>query len=143
MAVKQEQSTRKHGGPRRKLKQETIEKIKDLSKNEQLSNVDIAKIADVDRSTVSRLLQSYKIDNASLAEDKKQLGNVFLDLSMRYARSITEDDIKRTPAGTRITAMAIAYDKYRLETGQSTENVSIITRLAQAFKETQFNNDND
>lgn len=113
-----------------------------LSKSD-LPHSQIAEIIDVDRSTVTRLLQPYRLNKASLEIDKKELGNIFLDLSMRYARSITDDDIKKTAPGQRVTNMAIAYDKYRLETGQSTENVSIISRLANELKKSINANDND
>lgn len=132
-------SRKRNNKPIPKEKKELIVKLSES----ELSHSEIANIAGCERSTVSKLLKPYTLEKGALEQDKKQLGDIFLDLSMKYARSITEEDIKKTPPGQRITNMAIAYDKYRLETGQSTDNVSIITTLVQSLRESHNANDND
>jgi hypothetical protein len=132
-------SRRKNSKPIDKEKKELAVKLAEAD----LPHSQIAEIIGCERSTISRLLQPYALEKRSLEEDKKQLGNIFLDLSMRYARSITDEDIKKTPPGARITNMAIAYDKYRLETNQSTENVSVITATMRELRKQLDSNDSD
>ena len=145
--VKQATAVKKqsHNYPKTRRKQLTPEqthKAVDLI-DKGLSHSEAAKVVDAERSAITKAVQPYLLNKEALEKDKKELGNIFLDLSMRYARSITDEDIKKTPPGARVTNMAIAYDKYRLETGQSTENVSVITQTAKSLRELNNVNDND
>jgi hypothetical protein len=50
--------------------------------------------------------------------------DVFADLQLKVLQNITPDKLEKCSAQQLTTIMAIMYDKERLETNQSTENVA-------------------
>ncbi len=102
--------------------------------NPALTHQDIADITDVNRSTVTRVLQTYNIDKIQLDNYKNHRGDIFAGLQHRLIVSCTDEDIKRAPMGSRILAAAQLYDKERLERGQSTENVHQVTDIIRRIK---------
>ena len=91
-----------------------------------LSFHQIGTLVDVAHTTVMRTLARYGIDQGQVESYKKHRADVFAGMQSRLLSSCTDDDIKKTPLGSRIMAVGILYDKERLETGLSTINTASI-----------------
>jgi transposase len=89
-----------------------------------LSYSEIGKMIGRSKQAVHQRLQSYidAIDN--LPAFKENRADIFAIHQQRLLNSLTDDDIKRMPPGSRLTGFGILYDKERLERSLSTENVS-------------------
>ena len=105
-------------------KQEKIIEIKQA--HPDLTTREIAAVAETDHSYVVQVLQRYNIEQKSLEEYKKNRADIFAGFQDRILKSITDEDLKKAPFGSRILAMAQIYDKERLERGQSTDNVNLL-----------------
>jgi hypothetical protein len=75
------------------------------------------------------VLQRYNIVKAETDEYVSNRAIVLQGLQHKILKSITDDDIKKTPTTQRLMAYGILYDKERLETGKSTQNVQGIYHL--------------
>lgn len=117
--------------PLNHIKHIPIETIIDLhAKN--LSHAQIAKIVGCRSQNITQRLQASGI--TSLRNFKKNRADVFATIQSRILNSIGDDDIKKAPFGSRITAAAILYDKERLERDKSTSNVLSIHSDIAALK---------
>jgi hypothetical protein len=92
-----------------------------LNKNE------IAAVAGCDHAHVVRTLQTYGLIKDDVDSFVKNRAAIFAGMQHRLISSITSEDIKKAPLGSRILAAAQLYDKERLETGKSTGNLAMIT----------------
>jgi predicted transcriptional regulator len=137
-----QEAPQSHRKRRKPLTTEEKQKAADLVQK-GLTHDETAKLLNAERSAITKAIQPYLLGKEALEIDKKNEANIWLDLSMRHARAITDEDIKKAPVNVKMTNAAIAYDKYRLATGQSTDNVSIITTLVQSLRESHNANDND
>ena len=82
-----------------------------------------------DRSTIVTALK--REDVRSLVESARHdLGEAFHSLATMAVESITPDDLLKVNAYQRTLIGAVAFDKHRLATGQSTSNVAILTARA-------------
>ena len=95
--------------------------------NPALTVREIATLTNCDHSNVVRVLQRYGIVAKEVKEFKDHMAEVLAGLQHKLIQSITADDIKKAPLGSRILAAAQLYDKERLETGKSTGNLAMIT----------------
>ncbi|MDD4874059.1 MAG: hypothetical protein PHE15_03695 [Dehalococcoidales bacterium] len=95
--------------------------------NPALTVREIATLTNCDHSNVVRVLQRYGIVAQEVNEFKDHRAEVLAGLQHRLIQSITSEDIKKAPLGSRILAAAQLYDKERLETGKSTGNLAMIT----------------
>jgi hypothetical protein len=95
--------------------------------NPALTVREIATLTNCDHSNVVRVLQRYGIVAKEVKEFKDHRAEVLAGLQHKLIQSITADDIKKAPLGSRILAAAQLYDKERLETGKSTGNLAMIT----------------
>ncbi|OPZ44105.1 MAG: hypothetical protein BWY95_02144 [Bacteroidetes bacterium ADurb.BinA104] len=95
--------------------------------NPALTVREIATLTNCDHSNVVRVLQRYGIVAKEVKEFKDHRAEVLAGLQHKLIQSITADDIKKAPLGSRILAAAQLYDKERLETGKTTGNLAMIT----------------
>jgi hypothetical protein len=100
-----------------------IEKITEL-RDKGLSFSQIAKIVGCSKVNVSLRLKYAGYDQGEIKIYKKNRANIFAWMQDKLLSSITEDDIKKTPVGSRILGVAQLYDKERLETDQSSANIA-------------------
>lgn len=100
--------------------------VKTIEENPNLSQQDIANITGLERSTISKFITKHNITKDEIDEFKKHEADLLTSLRFRLYKSITDADIEKSPMGSRILAYCQIYDKYRLETGQSTDNQSIL-----------------
>jgi hypothetical protein len=90
------------------------------------SSVQISKALKISRNTVFYHLNNIKDESEIDRFFVKKRAEVFQNVQRRLLTSISEDDIKKTPVGSRVLAVAQLYDKERLETDQSTQNQALI-----------------
>jgi hypothetical protein len=92
----------------------------------RLNTVEIAAVANCDHTHVVRTLQRYGIAKFDVDNFISNRAAIFAGLQHRLLSSLTDDDIKKTPLGSRVLAAAQLYDKERLETGKTTSNLAIV-----------------
>ena len=92
-------------------------------KSKGLNNAQIAKIQGCSTTNITMVLQRYGGVLQETEDFKNHRADIFANLQHRLISSITPDDIKKTPTGSRILAVAQLYDKERLERGLSTQNI--------------------
>ncbi len=101
-----------------------IERLIEL-RSKNLSYDEIAKIVGRAKPTVWERLQPYIKGVDSLDAFKRNRGDVLAVHQSMLLSSLTPDDIKKMPGGSRYLAVAQLYDKERIERGLSTDNVSV------------------
>ena len=116
---------KRRGRPSRKetaaLKQEVIK----YARAEPLaSQREIAAAVGVNRATVAGVLAKYHINKEELDSYKENQADIMVGLQHRIAKSITDEDIKKAGLQSRLTAFGIIFDKFRIQTGQSTANIA-------------------
>ena len=103
-----------------------------------LSYSEIGKMIGRSKQAVHQRLQPYLDAIENLPAFKENRADIFAIHQQRLLNSLTDDDIKRIPPGSRFTGVGILYDKERLERGESTANVSVLSsRLDAARKRVQ------
>lgn len=103
-------------------KQQHIIEVK--TQNPTLTVRQIAKICDTGHSHVVQTLQRYNISQAEVEDFKANRADILAGLQHRLIKSVTEEDIKKAPLGSRVLAAAQLYDKERLEVGKTTSNIA-------------------
>lgn len=109
----------------------------------KLTTREIAAIAETDHSYVVQVLQRYNIEQKRVTDYKSNRADIFAGIQDRILSSITDEDIQKTPLGSRTLAVAQLYDKERLERGQSTGNLAVIQSDIQSIKQSKLHRDND
>jgi len=113
----------------RKLKRRPRTKLVEREKNEiaaiaaanpALTHQDIADITDVDRSTVTRVLQEYNLDKDHVDSFKAHRADILAGFQAKLLKSVTDDDIKAASLLQRMSALGIAFDKEQAERGVTT-----------------------
>jgi len=117
------------------------DKIVELSKTTNLTQDQIAKLHDVERSTVSKVLARYGLEKRNIDDYINNRPEILAGLQDKILQSITIDDIKKAPAAQRTMMYGILYDKERLERGQSTDNIGVIGKLIHEIKGIEHNDD--
>lgn len=103
-----------------KSKSTPIHKVKELL-DKGLSHSQIAKLLNIDRSAVTRLIQRHGLNSEEDRLFKKGKADFLNSLQRRILNSITLAEIKKMATRDRIMTFGILYDKERLERGQATE----------------------
>lgn len=89
-----------------------------------LSMSETAKLMNTSKANMVRIVGGIEVpDKEELVEFKDNRADIFAGLQSRILKTLTDDEIKRIPPGSRMTALGIAYDKERLERGQATSHV--------------------
>lgn len=93
-------------------------------RNKGLSYEEIARILGCTKQNVWERLQPFRqsIDNIKGINDNR--ANVLSVVSDSILNSLTADDIKKSSGYQKVGMYALLYDKYRLETNQSTANIA-------------------
>lgn len=94
--------------------------------NPHLSQRQLAKLSDVDVAAINRALKRYGIKRENLDSFKANRADVFAGIQEMVARSLNEEDIKKSSIRDRTILLGTLYDKERLERGQSTANVGVL-----------------
>ena len=95
-----------------------------------LSYQEIADYFGVRKQSVHEALQPYAIQTAgSLEAFKQHRADILAGRQMECLQLLTADDIKKASPRDKAIIFGTLYDKERLERGQSTSNVSLLSRL--------------
>ncbi len=100
--------------------------IKTKSEHPDLTTREIAAVAKCSHVNVIETLKRYGIERQPTEDFINHRADVFAGLQHRILKSITDEDIEKSPLGSRVLAVAQIYDKERLERGQSTDNVNVL-----------------
>ena len=103
--------------------------------NPELSTTQIGKLVDCSHVNVVRVLQRYGMAQQEVNDYKTNRADILAGLQHRLISSITDEDIKKTPVGSRILAACQIYDKERLERGQSTANIANNHSISESLQE--------
>jgi predicted transcriptional regulator len=102
-----------------------------LTRNDAtLTQQNVADLVGVERATVSRVLAKYGINQEELEEFKTNQADILLGLQHRISKSIDDETIQKAGLKDRTVALGVLYDKYRLQTNQSTQNVASLHSIA-------------
>jgi len=123
-SIKKKQITQQ---PRTKHPTELQQKIIEINQSHPtLNKNEIAAVAGCDHAHVVRTLQTYGIVKEEVDNYISNRAAIFAGIQHRLISSLTDADIKKTPLGSRVLAVAQLYDKERLETGKTTSNLAIV-----------------
>ena len=92
--------------------------------NPGLSTREIGALADCSHVNVINTLRVYGVDKGQMEEYKNHRADILAGLQGRLLASVTDEDVKKSPLGSRVLAACQLYDKERLERGESTVNLS-------------------
>ena len=109
--------------PRRKSKSADIIKLK--LRNKELTTREIGKLTGTSHENVIQTLQRYKIDTKQLTGFKKTRADIMAGIQDNILSTINDDIINKSSLKDRIISASILYDKERLETGKSTQNIAM------------------
>lgn len=105
-----------------RLTPEIVENIKELGQK-GLKHREIAQLTGLERSTVTKALSAYAIEQQGLEGYKDARAEIFAGLQHRFLVSITNEEIQKMAPRDRVLSAGILYDKERLERGLSTNNI--------------------
>ena len=90
-----------------------------------LTYTDIAKHFDCSKQAVQQLIGRHLPYIDVVDEIRKSRIDILTAKGIELLLSLTVEDIKKMPPGSRATSFGIIFDKERLLAGESTENISI------------------
>ncbi len=120
-----------------------VKTVTDLS-SKGLDSVQIGKIVGAHPSTIRRFLDKIKPEYQAVAEFRSGRADVLatlqaknLTIQERLLERLGEDGLLDTLTPSQISGLVFAlntqhgtlYDKERIETGQSTQNISVVSRM--------------
>lgn len=104
-----------------------------------LSSRQIGKIAGCTHGNVIDILQRYGIVQKRTKSFITNRAEIFAGMQDRLLSSITDKDIAKMPAGSRLLGICQLYDKERLERDKSTANVMSLHKDIAALKSDNVN----
>jgi hypothetical protein len=113
-----------------------IDQLREL-RAKGLSYSQVAKVAGCSKANVIFRLEGWQTDHDDAETFKGCESDILNALRLRIVRSITESDIKSMAPRDRVVAYGILYDKYRLESNQTTENHGYKGMMVQAMASLQ------
>jgi hypothetical protein len=118
----------------RKPTSKQVSILKTKQEHPDLTTREIAAICDTGHSHVIATLQRYGIDRTHVEDYKKHRADILAGLQHRLLISVTDEDIKKSPMGSRILAAAQLFDKERLQLDLSTANQASVFADIAALK---------
>jgi predicted DNA-binding protein YlxM (UPF0122 family) len=130
MAAQVAEPKRKPGRPKRTIATIPTDKqahILEVSQaHTDLTLREVAAICDTSHSHVIATLQRYGIQRKAVEDFKKHRADILAGMQHRLLVSMTDEDIKRMPGGSRVLAAAQLFDKERLQNDLSSFNVASV-----------------
>jgi len=93
-----------------------------LKLNNKLSYKQIAQIQGVSPQAIHQAIKDL-LPNQETELYKNHRADIIAGLQAKILKSIDDEDIKKSPFGSRTLALCQLYDKERLERGKSTDNI--------------------
>lgn len=100
-----------------------------VSRNPNLSTRELGKLNGIDHSAVIRLFQRHGIERERIEDYKGNRADFLAGLQEKLLQAITTEDLEKASLRDKVISAGVLYDKERLERGQSTANVSLLSRL--------------
>jgi hypothetical protein len=119
----------------RKLTPKQVKILKVKEDHPDLTTREVAALADTDHSHVIKTFQRYGVEHSHIKEFVDNRGKIFSGMQHRLLSSITDDDIKKAPMGSRILAVAQLYDKERIEVGKDQGGINLVINTIQALQQ--------
>ena len=76
------------------------------------------------KQNISNRLKAIGIKPGGIKQFKENRAELLAYYQLQLLQSLTPDEIKKIPPGSRATTFGILYDKERLERGESTQNIA-------------------
>lgn len=109
-------------------KKDKLVELRTAGKSER----EIARSIDVSPYAVHYWINALKLPtHEEIQSYKENRADILAGLQARIIKSITEADLSKATAYQKVGMYALLYDKERIERGQSTSNVSILTKIIQ------------
>lgn len=86
----------------------------------------IQEATDVSLGTISNVVREFEVNKPLVDSYKKNRADILAHDQMIYRSHITEEKLKKTCPRDLEWMRAVAYDKERIERGESTENIHVI-----------------
>lgn len=99
------------------------------------SVTDAAKLLNLSREAIYDRLKRADIDIKELIDYTNDKALSHEVLQYRLNKSLSQDDIKKMPGGSRILAICQLDDKIRLARGESTSNINVISKFIEQAHE--------
>ena len=96
-----------------------------------LNGAEIAKIMGATREAIHYHLKKHRTAIKGLHYYKKNRADILALKGKQLLESLTPQEIKKMPPGSRVNSYGILYDKERLERDQSTQNIASFHALKQ------------
>lgn len=140
VAVKQPTTLPKHNS-----KIDLAKLAKYISDNPNLSERNLSKIFGVSQASIWEAKQKIDgYDKETIDKYSKEKANIFLEGQRRILQEhLSIDRVKKMQPHQAALWFNSLYNNYRLETNQSTDNVTTISVLARDVQKSINNNDND
>jgi len=103
--------------------------------NPDLTHAEIGKIVGRDRSVVTRCLQRYNIEKERVSSYRKLRETILAGLQDKILSNITEENIADAGLKEKVLSASILYDKERLETNKSTQNIALSKSVEKLFRQ--------
>jgi len=103
-----------------------------------LSFAQIGRLLGVSKQAVHQVFDKHGFDAGTVERFRANRGAILADLQRRLLKSMTDAEVKRMAPRDRVVALGICFDKERLETGQSTFNLSSFSALVQRAEEMEI-----
>ena len=111
-----------------KNKNISIESIVTLAEK-GLSHPQIAKILGCSGHNITQRMKAFNYTPQQLKDFKNNRADLLALTQSRIVHNITDDDFKKAGLLQKMTAFGIAFDKERLERGESTSNISVFEHI--------------
>ena len=89
----------------------------------------IAKATGCARESVSRALKRFGLTTQNIIDYRENRADVLAGLQAKILASVTTADLRKANLRDKVISAGVLYDKERLETGASTSNVHILSRV--------------
>lgn len=98
-------------------------------KGRGLSHAQIGKLLGCSHQNITRMVKCYGAELEGLDDFKANKGDFILAKQKQLLEGITAKKIDKMSGKDLAISFGVIFDKYRLETGESTANISLFSRL--------------
>jgi len=106
-----------------------------LAKHAGMSTGEIAKNTGLSQTKVSNILRYMETNKKEIDTFRDAKADIFAAEQLAYLSHITEDKLEGTSAKDLVQMAKLAYEKERIELGESTENVAVVVKHIRELKE--------
>ena len=122
---------------KKKKKKEDVSRVWALSKHAGMSPTEISRSLGFSESKVKNILWYLNDNKDNISNFRDAKSDVFALEQLMYLSHITLEKLEGTSAKDLAAMAKTAYEKERIEMGESTENVAVVVKHIRAIKEQQ------